>query len=392
MTASPKKHTFLAKTLYGLEEILAAELKAIGADGIEIMNRSVAFNGDREMLYKANLHLRTATRVLMPIKEFPVPDEQKLYQQVAAINWPRYFTVKETIAVDALVSHSSLTNSLYAAQKTKDAICDRFRAEQGKRPSVDLDTPDIRINLHIHENKATISLDASGESLGHRGYRLESGTAPLSEVLAAGIVYLTGWDGTINLIDPMCGSGTIVIEAALIARNIAPGINRKDFAFLNWRGADRKLFDRLVIEAKETIWPMPDIRIVGSDSDPKQISRAVKNARAAGVEKDILFSVKDFRDAIPPDPPGMVITNPPYGERQKISETARFYALIGDRLKAAYDGYIANVFTGNLKAAKQIGLRTSRRTKLYNSPLECRLLRYELYSGSRKERYRDNSE
>jgi len=367
----------VGKTLAGLEGVLADELAALGAQNIALGVRLVSFRGDHRLLYRANLWCRTAIRFLKPIHSFPATNERELYDSVAAIDWRQYLDVDGTLAIDPVVHSSFCTHSLYAAQLAKDAIVDQFRGQTGRRPSVDLKAPDLRINLHINQNQVTVHLDSSGDSLHKRGYRTETGEAPINEVLAAGILSLTAWDRRMPLIDPMCGSGTFVIEAARLARNIAPGILRR-FAFERWPDYDRALHSELDMEARATARDCPAIEIVGSDRDGRVVAIARQNARCAGVENCIRIETDEFANLLPPAPPGILVVNPPYDERMKVDNIAAFYRRIGDTLKRQFDGYTAFVFTGNLEAAKHIGLRTSQRIPLFNGPIECRLLRYEI--------------
>jgi putative N6-adenine-specific DNA methylase len=382
-----KRFRMIAKTLFGLEEILAGELAALGAGSVRPMNRSVEFYGDKKLMYRANVWCRTATRILMPIVDFRVADEKELYNKVLRIEWRKYLKLNQTFVIDAVVSRSAFDNSLYVAQKTKDAVADHFRRKIGKRPSVDLKNPDIRINIFISGNECTIALDSSGEPLFKRGYRSKTGEAPLNEVLAAGIVLHSGWDRNSPYVDAMCGSGTIVIEAAMLARNIAPGLSRGKYGFMNWPDFDRDVFRKIIREARNKIKPTLDFGMVGSDKDPKQVRDAATNAKSAGVGRDIMFKQSRFEDLIPPAPPGVLIINPPYGERMSIDNIRTFYQSIGDTLKRNFSGYDAFIFTGNLSEAKFLGLRTCRRIKLYNGPIECRLLKFEMYHGSRKSKY-----
>ncbi|MCP4570326.1 MAG: hypothetical protein GY841_22320 [FCB group bacterium] len=377
----------IAKTLFGLEEILAQELIALGAQQVKPMNRSVEFYGDQQILYKANLWCRTAVRILKPIADFTAADENDLYKKVQRIKWGKYLSLNQTFAIDALTTKSKFDNSLYVAQKTKDAIADQFRDRTGKRPSVDLKRPDIRINIYIFHNDCTIALDSSGDPLFRRGYRTKTGKAPLHEVLAAGIVLQSDWDKKSTFVDAMCGSGTIVIEAALMARNIAPGLTRKRFGFMNWPDYDRSLFETICKKARRDIIPELDFDIVGSDINTTQIKEAAANADQAGLGRDIVFERCAMKDLEPPPPPGVLIINPPYGERITMEDINLFYEAIGDALKTSFTDYDAFVFTGNLAAAKHIGLRTSRRIEMYNGPIECRLLKFEMYKGSRKTKY-----
>jgi len=336
------------------------------------------------MLYKANLHCRTATRILKPIADFRANDENELYNNILKIRWDKYLNLKQTIAIDVVINKSNFDNSLYVAQKSKDAIADYFRKKTGERPSVDLKNPDIRLNIYINQNRCTLSLDSSGEPLFKRGYRSEAGSAPLNETLAAGIVLLSEWDRKSNLMDSMCGSGTIVIEAAMLARNIVPCLNRRHFAFMNWPDYDSSLFSNVRNKAIRQIKPKLDFKIVGSDKDQRLVKEASDNAKNAGVSNDITFKQSLFDDLTPPPPPGTLIINPPYGERQPVDEINDFYHSIGDTLKKNLSGYDAFIFTGNLTAAKHIGLRTSRKIMMYNGPIKCRLFKYEMYKGSKK--------
>ena len=390
MTTSAKdaeRFRMIAKTLFGLEEILAEELTALGAQNVKAMNRAVEFHGGKELLYQANLWCRTATRILKPIINFKAADETALYYKVLNIDWEDYLDLDQTFVIDAVISKSGFDNSLYAAQKTKDAIADHFRKKTGRRPSVDINNPDIRINVYIHRDECTIALDSSGEPLFKRGYRSKTGEAPLNEVLAAGIVLHSGWDRKSPFVDAMCGSGTIVIEAALLARNIAPGLTRETYGFMNWPDYDMALFERVRQEARKKIIPRIDFEMVGSDMASKQVQEAAANARKAGVGRDIVFKQSAISDLIPPSPPGTLIINPPYGARMSVEDIGALYHSIGDALKKQFIGYDAHVFTGNPAAAKHIGLRTSRRIEMYNGPIECRLLKFEMYKGSRKTKY-----
>ena len=385
-TAPDTSFRMIAKSLFGLEEVLARELTSLGGEKIRLMNRSVEFVGDKYLLYKTNLCCRTATRILVPIDTFDAPDEGRLYRHINNIDWSAFLTTDMTLAIDAVVNHSNLKNSLYVSQLAKDAIVDQFRETTGRRPSVDLADPDLRINLHIHENIATLSLDASNEPLHKRGYRTAKGQAPINEILAAGILALTEWDQASPLVDGMCGSGTFVIEAAMMARNIAPGIKRQEFGFMRWKDYNPTLFEAVRKEARDSIKPTLPFDVLGSDLNPSRIRQAKTNAQHAGVENDIRFECKPYDRQTPPPPPGTLIVNPPYGERLAVADIAALYHMIGDTLKQNYQGYNAFIFTGNLPAAKNVGLRTSKRIPLYNGPIESRLLKYEIYAGSRKTR------
>ncbi len=390
MSVNDSRHSLIATTLYGLEEVLGEELTELGAEDVVPENGAVRFSGDKHLMYRANLQCRTAIRILQPVREFSCRDENELYRETIRIDWGRYLDYKMTLAVDVVVRKSAINNSMYAAQKCKDAIVDRIRDRTGKRPSVDIANPDLRLNLFINENRAVLSLDSSGESLHRRGYRLEGGKAPLNEILAAGIIRLSGWRGAGILLDPMCGSGTILIEAALMAADKAPGLIRKGYGFERWKDFDGRLYLDIVQELKSREKPVKEGLIFGSDKSGRVLEEAHGNARRAGMGSIIKFAHKRFQPSRPPASEGTIIMNPPYGERIKSSDLRQLYREIGDTLKTVYEGYTAWIFTGNLGAAKSIGLRTSRRVKLFNGPIECRLLKYEIYPGSRKAKYRQD--
>ena len=376
----------IAKTTTGLEELLSEELTELGAQKVRPMSRSVEFSGDKRLLYQANFCCRTATRILKPIANFRVSNEDDLYRKVMKVDWGEYLGIKQTFAIDAVLVDSKFSNSLFIAQKVKDGIADRFRDMTGRRPSVDLKSPDIRINVYIHKNECSLAIDSSGEPLFRRGYRKGGGRAPLNEVLGAGIVMQSDWNRRCNFVDAMCGSGTIVIEAALIARNIAPGLIRKKFGFMNWPDYDKTLLNSVRNEAGAAVLPELDFQILGSDIKKSQVREASENAKRAGVAGDIDFRQCDISDLDPPPAPGVAIINPPYGERIPTDDINASYRSFGDAFKNSFPGYDVFVFTGNLEAAKHIGLRTSRRVKMYNGPIECRLLKFEMYKGSRKKK------
>jgi putative N6-adenine-specific DNA methylase len=376
-----------ATTQFGLEEVLAEELRQLGARDIKVVTRAVEFSGDKRLLYAANLWCRTAIRILVPFASFYVRDEEDLYRKVSRIRWQDYLSLDQSFAINAVVSKSTFQHSLFLSQLTKDAIVDQFRHKTGQRPDVDVTRPDIRLNLHMHENELTLALDSSGDSLHRRGYRIQTNVAPLNEVLAAGLILLSNWDRHSPFIDPMCGSGTLLIEAAMMAYNIAPGLYRQDnFGFRQWPDFDRKLYEEVVAEARARRLPESDLEIIGSDIDRDYIEAARQNITQAGLEDEIRVRVRDLREAKGIGERGVVMLNPPYGERLGTEEESlnQLYKTIGDTLKTNFSGYDAYVFTGNLEAAKQIGLRTSRRIPLYNGAIECRLLKFELYRGSKK--------
>ncbi len=373
----------VAKTIFGLEEILANELKAIGAKDIKILQRAVSYKANKEILYKSNLYLRTAIRILVPISTFKANGERELYKGTQKIDWEKYLNTNKTFAIDGTTSGEIFTHSKYAALLTKDAIVDKFRDKYDERPSIDTENPDLRINLHINHNNVTISLDSSGSNLGKRGYKLRQVFAPLSEVLASGIILVSGWDKKQDFIDPMCGSGTFPIEAALIAKNIAPGSFRK-FNFENWKDFDRGLWIQLKKEATNNEIDF-DGKISGFDMDDEAITISKENARRAGVNRVISFTKQDFIDTNKEYTDSHIIMNPPYGERlMEDDEIIPFYKEIGDQLKHNYLNCNAFIFSGNLRAIKHVGLKASSKIKLFNGPIECRLNKFELYAGSKK--------
>ena len=373
---------YIAKTFQGLEEVLAEELKGLGAQKIQILKRAVSFECDTLTLYKANMSLRTALHILYPIAVEKVRNADELYKIVRAINWQRWFKLEQTYAVKAIVNNNESFNTpLYAALKTKDAIADQFRQITGERPNVDKENPDVIVHVHIFGIQCTISIDSSGPSLHRRGYRSGGHAAPLNEILAAGMVLMSGWDRESTLVDFMCGSGTIVTEAALIAANKAPNLRRKMFGFHYWKNFNKELFDQARNELMEAEreW---DHWIIGSDIDARAINEARQNIVNAGVDDMVRVSVSDFRDRPVPQAPGMIIVNPPYGERLRPADLEALYKGIGDTLKQKYTGYTAWVLTANPEATKKVGLRPTQRVILYNGSLECRFLKYEMYEGS----------
>lgn len=374
-----------AKTLFGLEGVLAAELETLGAEDVQQGNRLVTFTADQALMYRANVCCRTAIRFLKPILSFAAESERELYAGTQRIDWARFLDADQTLWIDPLVHSSFTTHSQYAAQLTKDAIVDQFRDRSGQRPSVDRDDPGLRISLHLVKNRATVYTDASGDSLHMRGYRRASGDAPLNEVLAAGMLKLSEWDAASPLVDPMCGSGTLLIEAAMLARGIPPGGLGRRFGFMRWKDFDAALFQSIRDKARAAQLDKLPLPILGSDIDAAVIEIAKQNACRAGVTDDIQFSTGSFEVAAPPSTPATLITNPPYDERMKIERVAGLYRRLGDALKQRFAGCNAFVLTGNLEAAKQIGLRTSRKIKLFNGAIECRMLKFELYEGSRRD-------
>jgi putative N6-adenine-specific DNA methylase len=378
----------VAKTISGLEEILAHELKELGAIDVEVLKRAVSFKGDQGFLYKANLWCRTALRILKPITTFEAEDNESLYDGIKNIKWEDFISNENTIAVDAVVSDSFFRHSQFVAQKTKDAIVDRFREKTGKRPSVNLDHPDLKVNIRIHKNECTVSLDSSGQSLHKRGYRLNAVEAPLSEVLAAGLILLSGWDKRSNFIDAMCGSGTILIEAALIAFNIPPGYYRKEFGFEKWKDFDQDLWE-MIYNASLTKQTEFEHRIIGSDISSRNLKIAMENLKFAKFHKDIELEEKPFDKSFAPEGRGTLIMNPPYGERLQEDDIIAFYKSIGDTLKSNYQNYSAWIISSDLQALKFIGLKPTRNIHIFNGPLECKFCKFEIYAGSKKGKYMD---
>ncbi len=378
----------LAKTYFGFENILARELRDLGAGNVREGVRSVSFDGDLGFMYKANLCLRTATRILKPIESFSVRDENDLYQKIYAIDWPSYMQASQTLLVDSTLTSERFTHSLYVSQKVKDAIVDKFRQLQGARPSVDTHSPDLRINIHIHDDRCHVSLDSSGDSLHHRGYKTATNIAPINEVLAAGLLLMSGWDGLTDFLDPMCGSGTILIEAAMIACNIPPNIHRKTYGFQRWQDYDAELFDKILISRLDKAREFHH-KIIGYDKAPSAVRKAIQNVSNAQLSDYIQIEQQDFfKSSKPVENHLHMVFNPPYGERLNL-EMEQFYQSLGDTLKQQYAGSQAWFITSNLEALKYVGLRTSRKIKVYNSQLESRFVKYVLYEGSKKAKYQD---
>lgn len=373
----------IAKTFQGLEEVLAQELTELGADNIEIGRRMVSFTGDKEMMYRANFCLRTAIRILKPIKHFTAQNADEVYDAVKSIEWTDFLNNTDSFAVDAVVFSETFRHSKFVAYKVKDAIVDYFRERTGNRPSVRINNPDLAINIHIAENQCTLSLDSSGESLHRRGYRQEQVEAPLNEVLAAGMILMTGWRGECDLIDPMCGSGTIPIEAALIARNIAPGVFRKEFGFEKWKDFDQELFDNIYNDdSKEREFTH---KIYGYDNNPKANEIATHNVKAAGVSKDVVLRIQPFQQFEQPTEKSIIITNPPYGERISANDLLGLYQMIGERLKHAFVGNDAWILSYRDECFDQIGLKPSVKVPLFNGALECQSRKYQIFDGKYKE-------
>lgn len=373
----------LAKTLYGFESLLAKELRNLGAGNVREGVRNVSFEGDLGFLYKANLCLRTALKVYKPIANFKVFNEKQLYRNVYGLDWPDYFDSNRTFAIDTTMHSEVFNNSMFVSQKVKDAIVDKFRAVERQRPSVSTQDPDIRINVHLYKNQCTVSLDSSGSSLHQRGYRIATNIAPINEVLAAGLLLTSGWDGNTDFLDPMCGSGTFLIEAAMIACNIPANINRELFAFMHWHDYDSELHEKIVNASLNKVREFRH-KILGWDKAPSAVRKAQENVDNANLTEYISIERKDFfRTEKPMDGKLHMVFNPPYGERLPIAAD-EFYAKIGDTLKKGYSGTEAWLVTSNMEALKHVGLRPSRKIKTYNGKLESRFVKYEMYTGSKK--------
>lgn len=391
MVKTLENSSFLvAKTLKGLEEVLANEITALGAQNVKILNRAVSYSGDKAMIYRTNLNLRTALKILKPINVFKAKNEVELYKGIYKINWADYMSVENTLSIFTTVSSQYFNHTQYVALKAKDALVDQFRNSFGKRPSIDTNNPDIHIHLHLVEDECTVLLDSSGEPLNKRGYRVNSLIAPINEVLAAGMILLSGWDGDSNFIDPMCGSGTLPIEAALIAYKIPPGIFRKQFAFEKWKDFDKDLFEEIYNED----YPERKFehKIIAADISSGAVRIATENAKNAFVQNKIEFITQSFEKLTPPEEGGIVMMNPPYGERLKKNDIESFYERIGNQLKKSFTGYEAWIISNNKEALKKVGLKPSAKIPLINGALECNFLRYNLYKGSKKRTLNENDE
>ena len=373
----------IAKTFMGLEPVLAQELTQLGANNVQIGRRMVSFTGDKEMMYRANFQLHTAIRILKPIRHFKAGSADDVYEEVKKIDWSKYIEKGKTFSVDSVVYSDEFRNSRFVTYKVKDAIVDQFRENTGDRPNISVSNPDIRLNIHIAEDKATLSLDSSGESLHRRGYRQESVEAPLNEVLAAGMILMTGWKGDTDFIDPMCGSGTLLVEAALIAHNMSPGIFRKEFAFERWTDFDQELFDQIYNDdSQEREFKH---HIYGYDLDIKAVNTARMNVRAAGLTSDITVEEADFKDFKRPTEKSILVCNPPYGERISTPNLLGTYKMIGERLKHEFMGNDAWILSYREECIEQIGLKPSIKIPVYNGSLECEFRKYAIFDGKMKD-------
>ena len=379
-----KNFKMLAKCFYGFEEILSEELLGLGAQKIQIGRRNVSFYGDKGFMYKANLSLRTALKILKPISEFQFNDIDSFYEKIHKIRWESLLGVDSTFIINSSVFHSKIfNNSKFTSLKAKDAIVDRFRNKFSKRPNIDAKNPDLKIDIHVNKSTCTVSIDSSGESLHKRGYKKYNSFAPLNEVLAAGLILLSGWRGKIDFLDPMCGCGTILIEAAMIAGNIPPNLNRLSFAFEKWNDWDQELFNIIEESLIKKINKI-NCKIFGYDISNVMIRKCKKNIEESDIDFKINVETRDFFKSKKINKERLqIIVNPPYDKRIP-TDFKSFYSEIGNTLKRNYDNTSSWIFTANMDAIKCIGLRTSKRIKLYNSSLESRFLNYQIYSGSKK--------
>lgn len=378
----------IAKTYHGLEEVLAKELLQLGAQEIKTLRRAVKFKGDLGFMYKANLSLRTAVRIIKPIKSFKVTGEEQFYREMRSIDWEKYMTIDDKFAIDSFVNSPHFNHSLYIALKAKDAIVDQFRDKYGMRPDVDLDHPNIRINVHITGDTCTLSLDSSGKSLHKRGYRLETNEAPISEALAAGLILLSGWDKKSHFVDGMCGSGTFLVEAAMIGANIPANINREHFAFQDWPDYDPELWELIRNSQLKRAHDCYG-KIIGYDLNPDTLATAKLNIANSGLEEYIDLHCENFFNTKKPEGPTHLVFNPPYGVRIQ-GDIPEMYKNIGDTLKKNYSGAEAWFLTSHMEGLKHVGLRASRKIEIYQAKLECRFVKYEMYRGSKKVKNQEN--
>ncbi|RBA28878.1 THUMP domain-containing class I SAM-dependent RNA methyltransferase [Flavobacterium tibetense] len=381
----------VAKTFFGFEEILAKELRQLGAQNVEMGTRVVTFVGDKGFMYKANLALRTAIKILKPIHTFKAFNDKSLYDGMMRIDWSEYMNEHQTFVFETTLHSEHFNHSQFVALKSKDAVVDQFRDKTGKRPNIDKDFPDVRFHIHIDRDVCTVSLDSSGESLHRRGYKSATNIAPINEVLAAGMLLLSGWDGNSHFLDPMCGSGTILAEAAMIACNIPANINRKEFAFEKWSDWDSELFDK-VLESLLKKTREFHYTITGYDKAPSAVTKAKDNIKNANLDEYITIKQANFFETEKTTEGSLhVVFNPPYGERLDI-DLERFYREIGDTLKQSYPNTNAWFITANLEALKFVGLKPSRKIKLFNGKLEARFVKYEMYAGSKRTKFQTHTD
>ena len=374
----------IAKTFAGLEEVLAKEIEKMGGQQIECLKRAVKYEGSKELLYQSNYLLRSALRILVPFLEFEITHPKALYQNSYDFDWNTFLNPSMTFAIDAAINSDFYRHSNYPALILKDAIVDRIRKDRGIRPSVDPQHPDVKINLHIFNNKVTLSLDSSGNSLHKRGYRNLTVAAPINEVLAAGMILLSGWEGNLPFLDPMCGSGTLVIEAASLALNRPPLYLRPSFGFMQWKDFDAALWEKILKENNEKIKSNTPFDIIGRDINNKGVSAAGKNCLAAELYRNITIEKGDFFKMAKISDNGVIMTNPPYDERMELTDTIGYYKKLGDTLKQQYTGWSAWIISSNPEGLKNLGLKPSAKKTLFNGPLECKFQRFDMYAGSKK--------
>jgi putative N6-adenine-specific DNA methylase len=374
----------IVKTMHGLEPILARELSQLGAKNVKELKRAVSCQGDNEVLYKANYHCRTALRVLVPQEEFTAWDEQSLYKSIQKMDWSKYLDNDKTFAINATVNSDRFTHSHYVGLKIKDAIVDQFRERTGKRPDVDVDDPDVRIHAHCYVDRFSISLDSSGDALHKRGYRIQGHEAPINEVLAAGLIELSGWDKKSDFLDPMCGTGTIAIEAAMMATKTPPGLLRRKYGFMKFKDFDEELWQKVKAEGSDAIMDSA-CEIKASDMSIKSVEMTREAASIIGLEGSIEVTEQNFFHTSAED--ATVIMNPPYGERIGSMDMNEFYKSLGDHFKQNYQGCNASLISSNLQALKRFGLRPSKKSVVFNGSLECRFQTFEMYKGSKKAKY-----
>ncbi|MFT6715930.1 MAG: putative N6-adenine-specific DNA methylase [Saprospiraceae bacterium] len=373
------------KTFKGLEEILFEEIISLGGKKVKVEKRGVSCEGDKAFMYKCNLHLRTALRVLVPVEEYIVHTERDFYRKMKKVDWSKYMDINQTFAIDAVVHSRAFNHSKFIALRAKDGLVDQFRERYDIRPNVDVKNPDVRFNIHIAEKKVILSLDSSGYSLHKRGYRTERHVAPINEALAAGLVLQSGWNGKTPFIDPMCGSGTIVVEAALIAKNRAPRLYSESLGFTKWNDFDQELWEKVKTEAQSQENEIK-VPIKGGDLSQDYVEMAQRSVARMKLEDDVAIKHISFFDSVGEENGGVMIANPPYGERldDDSDEINAFYKKIGDQMKTNYKGYSAWIISSNMQALKFVGLKPKRKIPLMNGALECKVHQYELYAGTRK--------
>lgn len=374
------KYECVAKTMSGFEQILKDELLDLGIEHVELATRAVHFEGDLEDIYRVNYWSRFCLRVLVSFHSYKAFDDKRLHSKAMQFEWEKLLSVDKTFAINSAVSSDYHTHSHFASLRVKDAIADYFMEKYDERPSVDLDEPDVRIHLHIERQFVTLAIDSSGESLHKRGYRTEHFDAPLNEVLAAGMIKLSGWTPDKTFWDPMCGSGTLVTEAGMMAKGIAPQIKREHFGFMNWSSFDSDLFEK--VKAESPVEPQK-FNIYASDISPESVIATYQHLENLGLHEDIECNAQDMFEAEAPEGGGVMIVNPPYGVRLEKENVAEFYGEMSNYIKHNLPGWDAWVFTSNVEALKKFGLKPSKKLMLYNGALECRFYKYEIFAGRR---------